>query len=320
MSVSPAEKVTEHFSPGPLSPSPQLMEALDKLRSRNSEEFCLHLEERKKQERQFANLIRDQDPAQVVQGVDEGAPSNFKWYSTGQLSADYRNEWLAKHVPGNIVLDYACGDGGVTFQAARMGAALAIGIDVSNVSIQKAARTAAREGLSERCIFVEGDCEETGFPDSSVDVILCCGMLHHLDLAKAYPEMHRILKPGGCVFAQEALNYNPIIKLYRKLTPEMRTAWEKEHILSLRDVRAAKKYFSIGEIRYWHLTSMLGAFARGVPSLFQTVALVLNSVDKCLLAIPGIQMLAWQFTFELFKPRGLDTQGSKDFGNSHGSL
>lgn len=302
MSVSQAEKVAEYFSAGPLSPSPQLMDALDKLRSRNSEEFCLHLEERKKQERQFANLIRNQNTTQVGQRIDEEAPSNFKWYSTGQLSADYRNEWLAKHVPGKIVLDYACGDGGVTFQAARVGASLAIGIDVSNVSIQRATLTAAREGLSELCVFVEGDCEDTGFPDDSVDVILCCGMLHHLDLAKAYPEMHRILKPGGCVFAQEALNYNPIIKLYRKFTPEMRTAWEKEHILSLKDVRAAKKYFNIGEIRYWHLTSMLGAFARGVPSLFQTVSLVLNSVDKCLLAIPGIQMLAWQFTFELSKP------------------
>ncbi len=204
-------------------------------------------------------------------------------------------------MPGRIILDYACGDGGVTLQAARMGSALAIGIDVSDVSIQKAAQAAAREGLGERCSFIEGDCENTGFPDNSIDVILCCGMLHHLDLTKAYPEMYRILKPGGCVFAQEALNYNPIIKLYRKFTPEMRTAWEKEHILSLKDVRAAKQYFRVGEIRYWHLTSVFAAFARGVPSRFNTVSRVLNTVDKCLLAIPGVRLLAWQFTFELFK-------------------
>jgi SAM-dependent methyltransferase len=303
MSASPAVEVPGRFPPSPSSPSPELMAALDKLRSRNSEAFLAGLDERKKLERQFANVIRDENTTHVGREANEGAPSNFKWYSTGQLSADYRNEWLVKHVPGKIVLDYACGDGGVTLQAVRMGACLAIGIDVSDVSIQKAAQAAAREGMSERCVFVEGDCEDTAFPDNSVDVILCCGMLHHLDLAKAYPEMHRILKPGGCVFAQEALNYNPIIKLYRKLTPEMRTAWEKEHILSLKDVRAAKKYFKVGEIRYWHLTSMFGAFARRVPSLFQTVSRVLNSVDKCLLAIPGVRMLAWQFTFELFKPR-----------------
>jgi len=303
MSVSPAQKIPEPFPPGSSLAAPQLTEVLDRLRSRNSEEFVARLDERKKLEREFANFIRDDDTPRADQQSNEEAPSNFKWYSTGQLSADYRNDWLAKHVPGKIVLDYACGDGGVTLQAARMGASLAIGIDVSDVSIGKAAQAAAREGLSERCVFVEGDCEDTGFPDNSVDVILCCGMLHHLDLTKAYPEMQRILKPGGCVFAQEALNYNPIIKLYRKLTPEMRTAWEKEHILSLKDVRAAKKYFKIGEIRYWHLTSVFAAFARDVPSLFRAVSWVLNTVDKCVLAIPGVQMLAWQFTFELFKPR-----------------
>jgi len=93
-------------------------------------------------------------------------------------------------------------------------------------------------------------------------------MLHHLDLTHAYPELHRILKPGGHLLASEALNYNPLIQLYRRLTPEMRTDWAKEHIPSLKDVRAAKQYFEVGEIRYWHLSSVLGAFLRGVPSIF----------------------------------------------------
>ena len=303
MSISATEKYPERSRPGLSSPSPELRAVLEKLRSRSSEEFLANLDERKRQERQWANFSRDREHTQVPQKTNGQARANFKWYSTTQLSADYRNDWLARHVPSKIVLDYACGDGEETLRAARMGASLAVGIDVSNVSIQNAAQAAANEGLSQRCVFIEGDCEDTGLPENSVDVILCCGMLHHLDLTRAYPEMHRILKPGGCVIAQEALNYNPLIKLYRKLTPQMRTEWEKEHILSLKDGRTAKNYFNIGEIRYWHLTSVFGAFARGVPSLFQTVSPVFNSVDKFLLAIPGVQMLAWQFTFELFKPR-----------------
>ena len=31
--------------------------------------------------------------------------------------------------------------------------------------------------------FLQGDCENTGFPDNSIDVILCSEMLHHLDFA-----------------------------------------------------------------------------------------------------------------------------------------
>jgi SAM-dependent methyltransferase len=308
MSASSA-KIPERFPFSPTSPAPQLMEALDKLRSRNSEEFSRRLEDRKLKEREWANFVRDPETVRV-QESDNGELPAIRWYSATQLSDDYRNQWLAKHVPGKVVLDYACGNGGQTFQAARMGASLAVGIDVSDVSVQGAARVAMRDGLSERCVFIEGDCEDTGFPDNSFDVILCCGMLHHLDLTKAYPEMHRILKPGGCVFAQEALNYNPIIKLYRWLTPGQRTEWEKVHILSLRDLRAAKEYFNVGEIRYWHLTSMFGVFARRVRSLFQPVSLILNGVDKCLLAIPGVRLMAWQFTFELFKPTSPKTKSA----------
>lgn len=280
----------------------ELTIALRELRTRSSEDFLGILDERKRQERQWANFSRDEQGGQVHEGTNEQRRANYKWYSTTQVSMDYRDRWLAEHVPGKVFLDYACGNGAETMKAARMGAATAIGIDVSNVSVGNGAAAAAREGLDERCVFIEGDCENTGLPANSVDVILCSYMLHHLDLRHAYPELHRILKPGGCILASEALNYNPLIKLYRRLTPELRTEWEKEHILSLKDVRAAKQYFNVGDVRYWHLTSVFGAFVRGIPPVFRAAMPVLNGLDRLLLAIPGVQLMAWQFSFELFKP------------------
>lgn len=279
-----------------------LLSAIGRLRSRSSQEFVASLEDRKRKEREWANFSRDRENLEPAQETPQESRGNSKWYSVTQLSADYRIAWFAKYVPGKIVLDYACGDGAEAIRCARMGASLAIGIDVSDVSVQNAKRSAAGEDLTDHCAFLEGDCEATGLPDNSIDIILCCGMLHHLDLTKAYPEMHRILKPGGRVFAQEALNYNPLIRLYRRLTPEMRTEWEKEHILSLKDVRAATQFFDLGEIRYWHLTSMLGVYTRRVPPLSRIVFPMLNGADRLLLGIPGIQRMAWQFTFELIKP------------------
>jgi ubiquinone/menaquinone biosynthesis C-methylase UbiE len=276
--------------------------ALKHLQARRSGEFAATLEERKRSERQWANFSRDKRLANSRGETKEKHRGNAKWYATTQLSLKYRDAWLAERVPGRVFLDYACGAGLETLKAARMGAALAIGIDVSNISVANATHDAAREGLADRCVFIEGDCEATGLPDRSVDVILCSYMLHHLDLTYAYPEMHRILKPGGCVLACEALNYNPLIKLYRKLTPDMRTKWEKEHILSLKEVRAAKRFFDVGEIRYWHLFSPLGGFLRGVPSLFGIAMPVLNAADRLLVRIPGVQLMSWQFSFELFKP------------------
>src|SRR5260370_33458306 len=84
-----------------------------------------------------------------------------------------------------------------SLKAARMGAALAMGLDVSNISVANASEAASNAGLADRCVFIEGDCEATGLPDNSVDLILCSYMLHHLNLDHAYPELHRILQPGG---------------------------------------------------------------------------------------------------------------------------
>jgi len=133
-------------------------------------------------------------------------------------------------------------------------------------------------------------------PDNSIDAIICSGVLHHLDLSYAFPELRRILRPGGKILADEALNYNPAIKLYRYLTPQMRTDWEKAHILSLRDIRFAKRFFEIGEIRYWHIASILAPYM-----MFALPAL--NWIDKFLTRIPVVKLMAWIFTFELIKPK-----------------
>lgn len=302
MNVAAAQYVPGNIPAMPANKSAELLHAIDRLRSRSSEEFQNHLEERKLQERKWANFSRDEECPAAAHGTNEQLRANSKWYVTTRLSHKYVDRWLANRVPGKIVLDYACGNGGQALKAARMGAALAIGIDVSDVSIRNATAAAGREGLSGQCIFVEGDCEETGLPADSIDVILCFGMLHHLDLTHAYSEMCRILKPGGCVFAMEALNYNPLIRLYRKLTPDLRTEWEKDHILSLKDIRAAKHYFNVGEIRYWHLTSVFGVLVHRIPPLFRACMPILNGIDRAALATPALQLMAWQFSFELFKP------------------
>jgi ubiquinone/menaquinone biosynthesis C-methylase UbiE len=282
----------------------ELKKHIEALQQRSIDEFAATLEERKKQERDWGNFSRDTKNPHAIPGqTNETARGNYKWYSTTERSMTYREEWLKRNVPGKVFIDYACGNGENAIHAAKLGAALSIGIDISDVSVHNATENAAKEGLSDRCMFFTGDCENTGLPDNSVDAILCSFMLHHLDLQYAYPEMARILKPGGAVFAHEALAYNPAIMAYRKLTPEMRTEWEKEHILSLKHVRMAKQWFNIGAIRYWHMASVFGAFFRKVPPVFRVLMPVLNTMDDILTRVPGVQLMAWMFSFELVKPR-----------------
>lgn len=283
----------------------ELRQALDRLATRSDAQFAAELEQRKLEEREWADFSRDTEGQESPQHSNEKTRGNRKWYSTTQLSNDYRDRWLASKVKGKVFVDFACGDGEIAVHVAKnMDPALSIGLDISRVSVENGARAAREQGVAEKCVCVQTDCENTGLPDESVDVILCHYMLHHLDLNHAYPELHRILKKGGCILACEALNYNPIIQFYRKCTPQMRTEWEKDHILSLKEVRLAKRFsFNVGQIRYWHLFSILGAFVNRVPPLFKLVMPLLNLADRLVLKIPGLQLMAWQFSFELFKPK-----------------
>ncbi len=43
------------------------------------------------------------------------------------------------------------------------------------------------KGLAGTCHYIAGDAEHTPFPDNSFDVIICFGVLHHLELEDAYP-------------------------------------------------------------------------------------------------------------------------------------
>lgn len=254
------------------------------------------LEARKRAELEFHNMYRDASTKEQV-GKDEYdlIYGNERFYRVTQSSLDYTTKWIDRHASGKVFLDYACGDGGNTRRAGRAGAALAVGIDLSDISVANATNLATGEGLGERCLFLQADCENTGFPDASFDTVVCSGVLHHMDLSFAFPELRRILAPGGRALAVEALNINPAIQWYRNRTPEMRTEWEKNHILGPRDLTFAKRFFDLGEVRYWHLAALVGAYA---PKL--TTAL--DRVDGYLTRVPLVQRLAWVFTFELIKP------------------
>jgi len=278
----------------------ELLPILQKIDHQADPVWVESLSPRKREELEFHNQARDMEVAQDESADDFNTlHGNRKYYSTTRLSRYYMDAWMKRHVPAKVFLDYACGDGKQVIQAAKLGAALAVGIDISDLSLSYAREYAKSAGVEDRCIFIHGDCEDTGLPEACIDVVLCSGMLHHLNLDLAFSELYRILKPNGSILALEALNYNPLIKLYRRRTPAMRTAWEKEHILSVGDMKRASSFFEVGRIRYWHLCSLFAVLFRRWPKLFNVALSVLDGFDQLLLRVPGVRLMSWQFSCEL---------------------
>ena len=256
------------------------------------------LEERKIEEASFHNKLRDAalaDDHELYARLN----SNRKWYSIGRQRDQLVQRYFQQYCKGARTLDFACGDGHNTFLMAQNGAD-ATGVDISDVSVSNAQKEADRLGLQAK--FAVMDCENLEFPDKTFDFIYVGGVLHHMDLQRAYPELARVLKPSGKVLCVEALAHNPIFQAYRKLTPHLRTEYEANHILRRRDVLAAKQYFAGIDWRFFYLFSLMAVPLRGTR-IFKPLLSGLEFIDSILLRIPPISWWAWMVVYVLSQPK-----------------
>lgn len=259
-------------------------------------------EERKKAERDFHNQVRN--PKDTSHEGHDSHAANKRFYKVTGRSTRFVGDWLTANCKDKVVLDYCCGDGDNAIGMARLHhAARAVGIDISDISIENARRRASGAGLAARTEFFVGDAEKTPFPDATFDIVLCSGVLHHLDVNVAFPELARILKPGGKILAVEALGVNPVFQLYRKMTPGLRTEWETEHILGLGEIAFAGNWFGCVKRYYFHLAVVPAAFLYPIPALFKPARILGDAIDDVLMRIPFLNRLAWQVVFELSMPR-----------------
>jgi ubiquinone/menaquinone biosynthesis C-methylase UbiE len=275
------------------------------------------MENRKKAERDFHNRLRSDDRfgqrwSPDLESVIRGDPMwvNMKYYAIERNSREAVLNWLRANCPGKRVLDYACGNGEDALFAARNGAQEVVGIDISEVSINNCKKRAGQEGLSQIVHFEVMDAEDLSFPDGSFDIITEYGCLHHLNLAKAYAELARVAGPGGQVICNEALGHNPVIQLYRRLTPHLRTEWEVEHILKRQDLELAHHYFDSIELTFFHLATLLAVLFRNAP-FFPSALRALECVDRLLLELPLVKWQAWQIVFVMSQPCKTGGKGEK---------
>jgi SAM-dependent methyltransferase len=99
-------------------------------------------------------------------------------------------------VPGERVLDVACGSGNGAIAAARRSWGNAVGVDFVPALLERGRERAAAERLDVE--FVEGNATELPFGDGEFDVAISIfGAMFAADQERAAGELLRACKPGG---------------------------------------------------------------------------------------------------------------------------
>lgn len=257
------------------------------------------VEDRKIAEIEWSDMRRQIDPRDKKM-VDKYW-ANQKYYSVVRRTLDFISQWIKDNCKDKDVFEMACGNGGHSYLISEV-AKSCTAADIAPMSIQQAIERVGDNENYKKIKFMVLDCENTGLPDNSFDVVFEGGALHHMDLNRVYKEAVRLLRPEGKFFCVEAIRHNPLIHLYRKLTPHLRTKWESEHILGKKEIMLGLSFFDNIELSLFHITSLCAVPLRNT-FLFNPVLTLTEKLDELLVKIPCLKWMAWQSIFVLSNPR-----------------
>lgn len=112
-----------------------------------------------------------------------------RWFNHAFRQAVYDRFRIALQACGDLsgkeVLDIGCGSGRYAVEYAKRGASRVIGIDLSGDMLDLARGLAAREGVTARCEFRQGDFATLGFAER-FDVVLAMGVFDYIEAPDAF--------------------------------------------------------------------------------------------------------------------------------------
>lgn len=209
---------------------------------------------------------------------------------------------MAGDLSGKHMLEYGCGEGWITKDLALKGAIVSA-FDISAEAVHRTCEVLASAGVANQCSVSQMGAERLEYPDQSFDMAIGFAILHHLDIDLAIPELYRVLKPGGVAYFAEPLGGNPLINLYRRLTPQYRTEGEKP--LDLKALRLVLTQFGEVEHHDYYVIALTAIALAYLPfgwRFYPAVNRKLMRLDDMLLhRFPTLGRLAWYTILKLRK-------------------
>jgi demethylmenaquinone methyltransferase/2-methoxy-6-polyprenyl-1,4-benzoquinol methylase len=135
------------------------------------------------------------------------------------MDADWRARAVAAAAPppDGRALDVGTGTGALALALARaMPRGHVVGVDFTGPMIARAPARAGAAGLAEQARFAQADALRLPFPDTNFDCVTSAFVVRNVaDLAQAFREQARVLRPGGRAVCLELTR--PRLPLFRQV-------------------------------------------------------------------------------------------------------
>jgi SAM-dependent methyltransferase len=221
------------------------------------------------------------------------------WGASARCCSPRRLPWARSG--GRDILEYGSGAGAYASTALAEAGFASIGIDISSASLRAARERAERIAGGVRPLYLTMNAEHLEFGDGAFDLVCGNGIVHHLDLERAYGEIARVLRPEGVALFAEPLGHNPLINLYRRLTQSQRTS--DEHPRRMADMALARRYFGRVDLWYFHLLELVAVPLRSTR-VFGPARRALGLLDAGLFRlVPPLRRQAWYVVLRLAEPK-----------------
>jgi SAM-dependent methyltransferase len=229
----------------------------------------------------------DATAVQLQSEITRTSDQDRRRYRENKQWRYHPKEWIYRNIPlaGKDVLDFGCGTGEISTQAAFLGARRVYALDVTQGLLDCTSRRAELDGVSNQVETLCGFIQEV--EPRPVDVIIAFAVLHHcFPLENVMPSFVRWLKPGGTFVAVEPVSYIETMERIRtKSGVPFDPLDEGERKLNAVDLKYVASHFAESKVVDFHVVNRLSRLIPAGDYLFRRL-------DRLILSLPGTSKLA----------------------------